>query len=548
MALSETEVASAARPPAARRFGSAPGPDASPDREFAVPFRDLVKAYGRGLPPVLSGVSFDVAAGEIVGLIGANGSGKSTLLRCLAGLHPTGGGDITVLGQRFSGWPPAAALRSIRRDLGFVFQHHSLVGRLTALSNVVQGQLGDPGGWRCWHQALAPDRCRREALQALARGPPRHLPRRPGRQAVWRAVAAGGHRAGARAPPQTADRRRTGGQPRPGSRRRGDGDIRVGRAREQRDGSVHLARYGTRAPLCRPHHRAEGRPDRLRPAARGHTPSSPRWSVQLSRSATSALPPRFSGLSALRFALLIAAAALIIAAISDVAPSPQRLIEGAPRMSRLIGRMLPPETDLDFLLRMAGRLLETIEIALAGTVIGVLPSLPVTAWLAARGLGGVPLVNLAAKAFISFLRTVPDLVWALIFIASVGLGAIAGTMTIVVDTIGFCGRFFAEAFEDADKAPQQALSAIGATRVSIMAGAVLPAVMPSLINTSLFAFEKAVRSSVVLGLVGAGGIGQELKVAFDLFQYRSASTIIIAIFIFVFAMEFVTDRLRTRFS
>lgn len=169
MALSETEVASAARPPAARRFGSAPGPDASPDREFAVSVRDLVKAYGRGHAPVLSGVSFDVAAGEIVGLIGANGSGKSTLLRCLAGLHPTGGGDITVLGQRFCGRPPAAALRSIRRDLGFVFQHHSLVGRLTALSNVVQGQLGDPGGWRCWHQALAPDRCRREALQALAR-------------------------------------------------------------------------------------------------------------------------------------------------------------------------------------------------------------------------------------------------------------------------------------------------------------------------------------------------------------------------------------------
>lgn len=267
----------------------------------------------------------------------------------------------------------------------------------------------------------------------------------------------------------------------------------------------------------------------------------------MSRSATSALPPRFSGLSALRFALLIAAAALIIAAISDVAPSPQRLIEGAPRMSRLIGRMLPPETDPDFLLRMAGRLLETIEIALAGTVIGVLLSLPV-GWLAARGLGGVPLVNLAAKGFISFLRTVPDLVWALIFIASVGLGAIAGTMTIIVDTIGFCGRFFAEAFEDADKAPQQALSAIGANRLSIMAGAVLPAVMPSLINTSLFAFEKAVRSSVVLGLVGAGGIGQELKVAFDLFQYRSASAIIIAIFVFVFAMEFVTDRLRTRFS
>jgi phosphonate transport system permease protein len=70
--------------------------------------------------------------------------------------------------------------------------------------------------------------------------------------------------------------------------------------------------------------------------------------------------------------------------------------------------------------------------------------------------------------------------------------------------------------------------------------------MPSLINTTLFALEKAVRSSVVLGLVGAGGIGQELKVAFDLFQYRNASTIILVIFAIVVLMEFVTDRLRSK--
>lgn len=119
-------------------------------------------------------------------------------------------------------------------------------------------------------------------------------------------------------------------------------------------------------------------------------------------------------------------------------------------------------------------------------------------------------------------------------------------MTIVVDTIGFCGRFFAEAMEDAEKEPQEALAAIGAGRSSILVGAILPDIMPSLINSSLFALEKAVRSSVVLGLVGAGGIGQELKVAFDLFQYRSASMIILAIFAIVLLMEFCTDKLRAR--
>lgn len=146
----------------------------------------------------------------------------------------------------------------------------------------------------------------------------------------------------------------------------------------------------------------------------------------------------------------------------------------------------------------------------------------------------------------SFLRTVPDLVWALLFVVSVGLGAVAGTMTIVVDTIGFCGRFFAEAMEEAEKEPQEALAAIGAGRGSILAGAILPDIMPSLINSSLFALEKAVRSSVVLGLVGAGGIGQELKVAFDLFQYRNASTIILVIFAIVLLMEVGTDKLRAK--
>ena len=91
-----------------------------------------------------------------------------------------------------------------------------------------------------------------------------------------------------------------------------------------------------------------------------------------------------------------------------------------------------------------------------------------------------------------------------------------------------------------------ALFTSGASRFSVLAGAVIPDIMPSMINTSQFALEKALRSSVVLGLVGAGGIGQELKVAFDLFQYKNASTIILVIFVMVLTMEFATDRLRPK--
>lgn len=252
---------------------------------------------------------------------------------------------------------------------------------------------------------------------------------------------------------------------------------------------------------------------------------------------------RFGAGSALRFSLAVAAAAFVIAAMMDVTPSPDRLAEGGPRIARLMGRMFPPDLDPAFLARVGRRLVETLQIALAGTVIGVLVSLPV-AWVAARRVTPAPLLRLPMRALVSLFRTIPDLVWAMIFVVAVGLGAVAGTMTIVVDTIGFCGRFFAEAIEDADSAPQDALAAMGASRLEVLCAAVLPAAMPSLVNTALFAFEKAVRSSVVLGLVGAGGIGQELKAAFDLFQYPKAATIVIAIFAIVLVMEGVTDRLR----
>ncbi len=258
------------------------------------------------------------------------------------------------------------------------------------------------------------------------------------------------------------------------------------------------------------------------------------------------LPPRLPRLSPLTFALTVAAAAVVLVSIGQVAPSPGQLIDGGPSMVRLIDRMTPPNLDPAFLARIFWRIVETFQIAIAGAALGIVLSLPI-GWIAARGVG--PFGNLGAflaKTVISFLRTVPDLVWALLFVATVGLGAVAGTMTILVDTIGFCGRFFAEAIEDSEKEPQEAIAAIGGNRLSILLGAILPDVMPSLINTALFALEKAVRSSVVLGLVGAGGIGQELQAAFDLFQYRNAATIILVIFLIVLGMEWVTDRLRRR--
>jgi phosphonate transport system permease protein len=116
----------------------------------------------------------------------------------------------------------------------------------------------------------------------------------------------------------------------------------------------------------------------------------------------------------------------------------------------------------------------------------------------------------------------------------------------MVDTIGFAARFFAEALEETDRGPSEALTAAGAGRLSVIAAGVVPLAFPSFVATSLYCLEKATRSSVVLGLVGAGGIGIELKVAMDLFDYPTASTIILSIFALVIVVEQVSSRLRAR--
>jgi phosphonate transport system permease protein len=254
-----------------------------------------------------------------------------------------------------------------------------------------------------------------------------------------------------------------------------------------------------------------------------------------------ASPPRLVRPSAAMFSLYVGAAAFFVFALYGSDLSPAKLVDGLPNMLRLVGEMFPP--SIERLQSVGAAMLETFQMAFAGTVIGVILSVPL-AILAARSLTPHVTLYYGARWLIALFRTVPDLVWALFFVVTVGLGPFAGMLTLVVDAIGFCGRFFAEAMEEADKGPQEALSALGAGRSEIVFSAVLPSAMPSMINSALFTLEKATRASVVLGLVGAGGIGIELKVAMDLFQYDQAATIIIGVFLLVLVVERVSSALR----
>ncbi|MGF1704092.1 phosphonate ABC transporter, permease protein PhnE [Photobacterium makurazakiensis] len=255
------------------------------------------------------------------------------------------------------------------------------------------------------------------------------------------------------------------------------------------------------------------------------------------------LPKRLETPSSISFVLGIVAFALVYTAFTQIGFNFGTILDGAPRIGRLIDQMFPPNlTRIEMLSKL---LWETFLMALCGTVIGIIVSIPM-AILAARNLSPHPAIRFVMRNTISFFRTVPDLIWALVFVITVGLGPIAGAMTIAIDTIGFLGKFFAESMEEQDKGPQEAIRTMGGNTLDVTFAAVIPNAMPSFINDSIFALEKATRSSVILGLVGAGGIGIELKVAMDMFNYSTATTIILMIFVLVLSVEQLSNFLRRK--
>jgi phosphonate transport system permease protein len=255
------------------------------------------------------------------------------------------------------------------------------------------------------------------------------------------------------------------------------------------------------------------------------------------------LPARLERPSAAAFLGYAAAATILVLSLDGAGWSFDKIASSGPRIADFLDRSWPPAVDsLD---RLGWKMVETLQIAVAGTALGILLSLPV-ALFAARGMFAGPVVNWAVRTMLGFIRAVPDLAWALVFVVAVGLGPFAGMLAIMMDTLGFCGRFFADDMEDADQGPAEALGATGARRLDVAAAAVVPAAMPAFVSTSLFALEKAVRSSTILGLVGAGGIGMELKVGFDLFDYPTAMTVILMIAVVVVLVEQLGGLLRRR--
>lgn len=198
-----------------------------------------------------------------------------------------------------------------------------------------------------------------------------------------------------------------------------------------------------------------------------------------------------------------------------------------------------------YLVDTLARMAETVEMGVWATLFGVLLSLPL-AYGSARSYAGSTWIYHLCRSGVAFLRAIPELISALFLVLAYGFGPIAGILAMGLHCAGFFGKFFAEDIENADRGPQEAVRATGAGRLLVLRHAVLPQVLPQYVAYVLYILDRNVRTATVIGLVGAGGIGQELKGRFDLFEYGHVATILLVIFVTVLAIERIASALRGR--
>jgi phosphonate transport system permease protein len=188
-------------------------------------------------------------------------------------------------------------------------------------------------------------------------------------------------------------------------------------------------------------------------------------------------------------------------------------------------------------------MLETIEIAIWGTLLALVMAL-VPAWFGARNLTPNKLLYSLARGFCSLVRALPELITALFFVMIFGFGVIPGVVTLGVATTGFLGKFLADDIENADRGPQEALRCQGANKLKVFRYAILPQVLPSYLAYLQYILERNVRAATSIGVVGAGGIGMELKGRWDMFDFGHVSTTLLVIFVTVLSLERLTQYLR----
>jgi len=223
----------------------------------------------------------------------------------------------------------------------------------------------------------------------------------------------------------------------------------------------------------------------------------------------------------------------------------EKLVSGASGMMRFIGEAFPPDLSSEVLTQGLEGALTTLWIGLLGTTVSV-PLALLLAIFGARTTTPNGFVYQIARGILSFFRAVPDIVFALIFVTAVGLGPFAGVLALILHNTGVMGKLWSEAMEDIDPGPEQALRTAGASRWQVVANATIPSVLPQFTGLLLYRFDVNVRSSLVLGLVGAGGIGLLINKAIKTFQFDEMMTYLIIVLVLIVVVDLASAWIRKR--
>jgi len=242
--------------------------------------------------------------------------------------------------------------------------------------------------------------------------------------------------------------------------------------------------------------------------------------------------------------LLAAAAVVFLLWCADgVDLRPKEIVRAVPIIGTYFARMWPPRWGFaDSVWKPA---LETVYVAIWGNVLATFIGLPLGV-LAARNVVRSSALRNLAKGVLNLFRSISELIWAIFFVAAVGLGPFPGALALGMNYGGILGRLYGEAMENVESGPIEALQATGAGRLQVILFAIFPQVVPQFVTYNLYWFEVAVRSATVLGMVGAGGLGFELITSIRLFEWRETGLILLVILGMVTVIDLASTYLRSR--
>lgn len=235
---------------------------------------------------------------------------------------------------------------------------------------------------------------------------------------------------------------------------------------------------------------------------------------------------------------------LLLGGLWRMDASPERIINGLTKLGWLVALMWPPSAG-GVLPELLMSLLESLAMAFLGTVLAVVVALPLALLGAGNVIGNV-LLRFSVRRLYDGLRGIDTLIWALIFVAAVGMGPFAGILALAVPDIGTLSKLFSEALESADRRQVEAVRAAGANRVLAVRLGLIPQVAPVMLSQILYTLESNARSSTVLGIVGAGGIGLALADRIRINNWDEVAFIVLLILAMVAAIDFVSRRLRLK--